>query len=436
MTSTRPLATLAVAIAIGSGLSAQTSPPPARGQRLIEVTRAAEGEAISCMRATQNGAVPTRDGALFVAVARSRPKPDSIERAVTVELWRSDDGGLAWRRAAQVSTPGAGDLTMVPDGELLSCLWTAGDGQPFSSVFWQRYDPRTDQWVGEPVAIERGSSRDDYYCASDLVRTAGGALVAVIGNGGAVRAPAWNCSWSSGMRWLPAGATEWAPLVQVNAANYGCCANAIARGDLVDITYRTCPHEAIHGLRSVDARTGKLVQENDVNAANDPVEDRFIANVGVLCVDGTGGRSLLHLIGAKSPGRGRLAVSWSMPDGPVRTTEIAADAPLQAGNENPMHYTLARGPGNQVFAYFAKVSEEFSTLWQCVVEEGLPVGEARRVVVGKPNAFLQLSGMRASDAFCGLHVVTLGRAEGQGGGVVSVFGSWPARAVWARHAPR
>ena len=438
--SSRLLALVALVVGSGTLLPAQ-SPAPARGQRLVEVTRAAQGESVSCMRATQSGAVPTRDGALFVAVTRAKssgPAPDGglAMMVSAIELWRSDDGGFAWRRATVVPTPDGGDATLVADGELLSCLWSAGAGEPFSSVFWQRYDPRTDRWLGEPVAIQRGSSRSDYYCASDLVRTPSGALVAVLGNGGDARAPAWNCSWSSGMRWLPAGGSEWQPLQQVNVSSYGCCASAIARGELVDITYRTCPNEAIHGLRSLDARTGKFVQDSDVNAANDPVEDRFIANVGVMCVDGTGGRSVLHLIGAKSPGRGRLAVSWSRPDGPVRTTEIADDAPLQAGNENPMHYTLARGPGNQVYAYFAKVSEEFSSLWQCVVEEGVPVGAAKCVVQGKPNMFVQVSGMRASDAFCGLHVVTVGRGEGQGGGVVSVFGSWPSRTVWAKGAAR
>jgi len=206
----RLLATIAL-VASGLPLRAQTLPAPARGQRLIEVTRAAEGERISCMRATQNGAAPTRDGALFVAVARARPVAGATGFTVAVELWRSDDGGFTWRRAAEVPTPGAGDATLVPDGELLSCLWSASDGQPFSSVFWQRYDPRTDRWVGAPVAIERGSGSDDHYSASDLVRTAGGALVAVIGNGGAVRAPAWNCSWSSGMRCLPAGSMRAAP---------------------------------------------------------------------------------------------------------------------------------------------------------------------------------------------------------------------------------
>lgn len=433
--SLSPLPMLCCALATAA-TGAQT-PPPLRGQRLIEVTRAAATEYVSCMAATQNGAAPARNGALFVPVVRSTFQgPIDGARGELVdaelELWRSDDGGLTWRRANVAPTKREGNAALVPDGELLSCLWSAANDQPFGSVFWQRYDPRTDQWIGSPVTIAAGTSTSEQCGVSDLARTDSGALVAVVGNNAEAKAPVWNCPWSTGMRWLAAGKTEWAPLVQVNVNNYGCCANAMVRGELVDICYRTNPGAQVHGLRTVDARTGQFVQASDENAANAPAADAYVANVGVLCRDATGGRSLLHLLGDHGPGKGRLAVSWARPGEPVRTTVVAEDPPLAAGNENPQHFTLARGPGNQVFVYFSKQSEEFAKLWQCVVEEGLPVGDAKLVASGEANAFLAVTGMRCSDVFSGLHIVTLGRGGKLGGGVVSVFGTWPARSVWQK----
>jgi hypothetical protein len=425
----------ALPIALAPSDACAQSPPPARGQRLIEVTRATAFENLSTSASGQNGAAPARNGALFVPIVRTRfAGPVDGDRGAVVdselELWRSDDGGLGWRRANVAPTNGDGNAALIPDGELLACLWSAADGQTFSSVFWQRYDPRTDQWVGSPTSIAAGTSGSDQYHASDLARTDGGALVAVIGNHADPKAPVWNCSWSTGMRWLAADASEWGPLVQVNVNSYGCCATAMARGERVDISYRTCPAEAVHGLRTVDGRTGRFEQDTDENAGNEPAADAYIANVGVLCHDATGGRSLLHLLASRSPGKGRLVVSWSRQGTSGRTTTIADDPVLVAGNENPQHFTLARGPGNQVFAYFSKQSEGFAHLWQCVVEEGVPVGEARRVASGEEGAFVNLAGMRSSGVFSGLHVVALGRGGKSGGGVVSVFGSWPARSFW------
>lgn len=421
-------------------LVAAQEPPPKRGQRLVEITRAAAGEYVGGMASTQNGAAPTRSGALFVPIVRAADVAgvDRLHdrRRSDLELWRSDDGGLSWRKAASTPTDNDCNGVVVPDGELLSVLWCATGATTFGSVFWQRYDPRTDGWIGAPVLLAAGASNDDQFAPSDLVRTPAGALVAVFGNRATARAPAWNCSWSTGMRWLAAGAEPgaWAEMVQVNVFSYGCAASAMGRGELVDISYRTNPNQAIHGLRTFDASKGTFVQESDQNVGPEPGPEQFVANIGVLCVDGTGGRSLLHLLGDHEPGKGRLAVSWSRPGEPLRTTTIAEDPVLKAGNENPQHFTLARGPGNQVFAYFSKQGEDFANLWQCVVEEGRPMGEAKVVARGAAKAFAIVSGMRCSEVFSGLHVVTTARAEPTSGGVVSVFGSWPARSVFAKAA--
>jgi hypothetical protein len=438
----KPTFALAALLGWAGAQSPPTPPPtPGRGQRLIEVTRAGPDQVVWCSSPTQHGAAPARTGGLFVLVTRATYAKGAAaaagggaggeQRGSDLELWRSDDRGFTWRHAASAPTRGDGNGVVIPDGDLLSCLWSSRHGTEWSNVFWQRFDPAQNQWLGTPTPLALGSSTNDQYHASDLARGDDGGLLAAIGNQAEAVGPAFRCSWSTGMRWLGAGRTDWSPLQQVNVSSYGCCASAMARGHLVDLTYRTCPNEAIHGLRSIDLRDGSFVQQNDENAACPPAPEQFVANVGVLCRDDTGGRSLLHLLGDHVPGRGRLALSWSRPGEPTVTTAIAEDPPLQAGNENPQHYTLARGPGSQVFAYFSKASEAHRQLWQCVVEEGRPVGQAQVVATGDDSAFVVLSGQRSSAVSCGLRVVTLGRTAALPGGLVSVFGSWPAATSWS-----
>jgi hypothetical protein len=412
--------------------------PAARGQRLVEVTRAGASEYVASMRGTQNGQCPTRDGGLFVAVTRTRFHGFAASGGVNVvdsdlELWRSDDGGLTWCKATSMATTGDGDAAIVPDGDLLACAWTASEGKAGSSVFFQRFDPKAKAWLGAPVQLADGISSDDQYSCSDLARAADGSLVVAIGNNAQPRQPAWTCPWSTGMSWLPQGKGDWKPVQQVNVNFYGCCASLTSEGDLVHFTYRTNPGEAIHGLRTFDCKRGEFLQAREDNAGNEPTPDNLIANVGVFCADGAGGRTLLHLVGPHQPGKGALAVSYAANGGDAtRTTRLAEDPPLHAGNENPVHYSLARGPGRQVFAYFSKQDEKFSKLWQCVVEEGQPIAPPKVVAEGDENAFLQVSGMRVGEVFCGLHMATLSRNEKAPGGVVSVFGSWPSRAVWTK----
>ena len=413
---------------------------PCRGQGLVEITRAGVDEIVSCMSSRANGAAPSRDGALFVLVHRikSTSKAGHTIHDNGLELWRSNGDGSAWRRAAVAPVDQSRSGVLAPDGDLLSCLWSASEGRPFGNVYWQRFEPRTEQWIGSPMLLAEGRHTSDQFGVSDLVRTEGGALVAVFGNNADVRAPVWNCPWSTGMRWLGSGCgdQEWSPMVQVNVIPYGLCATAAARGHLVDIVYRTNPGDAIHGLRTVDGRDGEFVQESEENAGQEPAIGSWIQNQGVLCIDGTGGRTLLHVLADYQSGAGRLVVSWSRPGQPVRTATIAEDPPLEAGNNTSFHFTLARGPGNQVFAYFAKVSEHFANLWQCLVEDGLPVGAGKCVAHGKPNDFFMQTGMHHGDALTGMHVVTLGRPAAAPGGVVSAFGSWPARTIWSAPSGR
>lgn len=407
------------------------APPAHRGPRLVEVTRAGPGETLGLNGPTLSALAPMRDGSLFVVVFRVAPTKDGQPADEDLELWGSRDGGVTWQRTGSAPTRGDCAGAIVADGEALACLWNAYDGGRFLNVYHQRFDPARGEWLGEREVLAVGREEEDQYFASDLVATANGALVALIGSHRSPPAP-WTCGWSTAIRCLPRGAHDWTPLVQANVSAYGCAANAVVRGDLVDVTYRTNPNEAVHGLRSFD--TGKLafVQQRDENIGPLPCPDGYIANTGVLCLDTAGGRTLLHVLGAYEPGRGLLAASYALPGQPVVTTTVAADPLLQGGNENPAHFALARGPAMQVYAYFAKASENFAKLWQCVLENGQPVAPAKVVADGPPGSFVTVIGLRCSDAFSGLHVLTLARGEASTGGVVSVFGTFPARTVWSK----
>lgn len=425
------------AFVLAASLAAQAPPAPAlRGQGLVEITRAAADEYVGASATFQHGACPTRSGALFVLVVRSKFAGPGRTGAATsdLELWRADERGAAWRRVAVTPTARDSDGSIAPDGDGLVCAWSAfGDG-PWSDVHVQRYDVAKDAWIGEPVRLTRATGDEDQYFTPDLVRTANGTLVVAFGCHRSPPNPPWTSGWSTGLRVLRAGATEWSPVVQANGDSYGVAGNLLVRGDLVDCTFRHNPgwSTAVHGLRTFDAAEGELLGAGASITTAEPDANSHIANVGVLCSDGSGGRTLLHLRGNHAPGHGRLAVSFARGEQPFRTVDLVDDPPLHAGNENPAHFTLARGPGNQVWAYFGKASEQFANLWQCLLEDGAAVGAPRLVVKGEPQQFATLGGMRTDGVFCGLHVVVTSRLPRNRGGIVSVFGSWPSRTIWTR----
>jgi hypothetical protein len=418
-----------LACAVAATLPAQTRSGP-RGPRLVEITRAATDEAVAVMAPSQHGVAAARNGVLLVLVTRAKwAAPDRTGVATSdLELWRSDDRGTSWRRVATADTEGDADGAIVVDGEHLACAWTATNGK-LANVYWRRYDLARERWLGEREQLTAATGEQDQYFATDLVRARGGALVVAIGSHRDPPAP-WTCGWSTGMRWLRAGEQKWSPLEQVNVDPYGCAGNLAARGDVVDFTFRSNPRQAVHGVRSFDAQRGAFVDDAGPASPADPAENSFIANLALWCVDGTGGRTLLHVLGDHAPGRGRLAITYSRGDGPFRCVDLADDAPLHAGNENPTHFALARGPGNQVFAYFGKASEQFANLWQGVVEDGAVTLPPRVVHRGEAGDFAHLNGMRHADSYSGLHVVATSKRHAAGGGAVTAFGNWPATTVW------
>jgi hypothetical protein len=429
--------TAALLVSAAAELAAQ-NPAAAtpRGQLLIEVTQAAANEYVAGAATYQHGACPTRNGALFVVVVRTRfAGPERTGVATSdLELWRSDDRGASWQRAASTPTLSDGDGAIVPDGEQLACTWSAYGDSKWTNVYAQRFDVAKNEWIGAPEQLTKATGDEDQYFTPDIARTANGTLVVSIGCHRSPPNPPWSGGWSTGMRALPPGAAAWTPLQQVNGDSYGVAGNLLARGDLVDFTYRNNPgwSNAVHGLRSFDAAKMELLAIAPPITSVEPEQNSMTANTGILCSDSSGGRSLLHLVGNHQAGQGRLAVSFARGEQPFRTVDLIEDPPLHAGNENSTHFTLARGPGNQVWAYFGKASEQFANLWQCLLEDGVAVGAPRIVLKGEPQQFALLGGMRTDGVFCGLHAVVTARTPKQPGGVVSVFGSWPSRTIWLR----
>ncbi len=417
-------------LALAPGLVAQA---PVRGQQLVTVTTALADENVTAARCFQNGIAAVPGGELFVLVVRAKKVAGERGESWTsgLELWRSRDGSHGWQRATAMTVRGASDGAIVVDGDHLAVLCSATGDDAFGDVWFQRFDPASSEWVGQPVSLMNGRGEEDQYFCYDLARTASGSLVAAIGSHRSPTLPGWASGWSSGARCLAAGGTEWSALQQANVGYSGVVANVVARGETVEFVYRTIHEDTLLGLRTFDAAGGAFVEAKDVCVIA-PEHVGKNANVGVVCLDGSGGRTVLHVSAADMPGHGTLAVSFSRPDGPVTTTTITADPPLLAGNENPGHFSLARGPGEQVFAYFSKVSEEHARLWQVVVEQGKPVVAPKVVVEGAPGQFQGVTGQRASSVFSGLHVATSGHPAEHPTGVVAVFGAWPARTLRAR----
>jgi len=409
-------------------------PAQGRQEALVEITRADALEVVEVMAPFQHGCVPLgKDGAL-VLVHRDRfirpLRPDVFD--AELELWQAADGGARWRKVAVTPTSGDADGAIARDGDLLAVCWTASNGNGWTDAWFQRFDPARESWIGEPERLTDSTGVKDQFVCSDLARAGDGSLVAVIGCHRAPPAQARNSVWSTGVRILPQGRGAWTAIAQVNEDGYGVCGNALARGDVVDVTFRALPFDAVHGLRRIDAAQGRLADSSAPITPSDPGEDDAVANVGILCGDDVGRRTLLFLRGNHRTGKGRLSVALDRGDGAFAVRDLADDPALCSGDETNTTFTLARGPGNLVYACFAKVSDKCPELWQATIADGEIVQPARVVARGAAYWFAGLNGMREPSASSTLRAVAVSRAEAEPGGVVRAFGAWPIRNVALR----
>jgi hypothetical protein len=431
-----PLQPLGLVLLLATHLPSQTPPsprPPRRGAELRQLTVATPEQVVSIPTNSQHGLVATADGTLFALVVRAQFQNAEHTGIATsdLELWTSTDRGEHWTHCGSAPTRDDCDGAMVPEGDGVTLAWAARDGGAVSDVFTQHFAAAKAQFVGAPLRLTAGTGEQDQYFLPDLECTADGALVVAFGCHRAPQRGPWRCGWSTGLRWRAPGRDVWSEVVQANVSTHGVGGTLAAHGNAVDVVYRTNPRQAILGLRTWLPATGTFAQEQDhpATAAQEGMEP--VANVASLAIDALGGRTVLHVLGGDTPGQGRLAVSFARagatgPDA-FTTQDLCADPPLVGGNENPKHFVLCRGPGNLVYAYFAKAEEQFAALWQCALTDGQAAFPPQRVVEADAAAFLVLSGNRCAATTSTAQVLVLGRSAQHPGGVVSVFGTWPAQ---------
>lgn len=271
---------------------------------------------------------------------------------------------------------------------------------------------------------------EDQYFPIDLERAQGGTLVAAFGSHRSPKGKAWNCGWSMGVRACRANETKWTDTLQANVASYGIGGGLWSIGTRVEGSYRTCPFDAIVGMRTFDTQKLAFVQAEDQNVSG-PLEGTLgIANSSVNCVDVLGGRYVLYVAGDHGPGQGRLRIAYAAPESEAFTSfDLAEDPPLVRGNESYGHFALARGPGNQVLAFYGRAEESFGKLHQRVLDTGEPIGAAKVVAEGKERAFANLSGNEQATLRPGVQLVASRSGEGFGGGSVVVYGVLPSPAA-------
>ncbi|MBL8724640.1 MAG: hypothetical protein JNK49_11370 [Planctomycetes bacterium] len=433
------LRTLALLVVAHLPSQAPSSPAPSapvptrRGTELRELTRAAADQVVAIPTSSQHGLAATPDGVLWALVLRAEQV--SADRASKdgsdLEIWTSADRGGHWTHCASAPTAKDHDGALVPYGDGVTLAWTAAAGGGLSNVYTQHYSVAKAQWLGEPVLLTASTGEQDQYFQPDIEATADGTLVVAFGCHRAPQRGPWRSGWSTGLRWRAPGRDTWAEVVQANVSTHGVSGTLAAHGAMVDVVYRTNPGQAILGLRTLHPASGTFAEEQDHPATAALVGSEPIANVAALAIDAQGGRTVLHVLGGDEPGEGRLAVSFAPAGaagpGAFVTRELCADPPLVGGNANPRHFVLCRGPGNLIHAYFAKAEEGYAALWHCALTEGQPAFAPQRVAEGGADAFVMLSGNRCAATTSTAHLLVLGRPERNPGGVVSVFGSWPAQ---------
>lgn len=397
----------------------------------VVVTTAGENEFVGSMPSYQKAIAQGLDGNWWLAIARSTKPADGSPGVATAELWRSPDG-MRWEKGAVLPGTNSGSVAIVadPTAPRLHALWAAASKEGFGEPWYQAYDLATSKWEGEPVRLAEATAAEDQYFPIDLERAQDGTLVAAFGSHRAPKGKAWNCGWSMAVRARRANEAKWSDTLQANVASYGIGGGLWSLGTRVEGSYRTCPFDAIVGMRTFDTKTLAFVQAEDQNVSG-PLEGSLgIANSSVNCVDTLGGRYVLHVVGDLGPGQGRLRLAYAAPESEAFTCfDLVEDPPLVRGNESYGHFALARGPGNQVLAFYGRAEESFARLHQRVLDAGETIGAAKVVAEGKERAFASLSGNEQATLRPGVQLVATRAGEGFGGGSVVVYGVLPSPAA-------
>ena len=422
----KPAALLSLAVACAVA-TAQTA---TREFREVMVVRAEQGEQLVSAPNWGKAVARGRDGAWWLLIGRSRlaDADRKIEATWGVELWRSLDG-MRWELGAKAPMPRAscGAIVADPTNAQLHLLLSVSTDRGWSEPWHAAYDVEKSSWIGEPTRLVEASSDEDQYFANDLECTERGDVVALVGSHRSPPQGAFDCGWSTGLRCKPRDGAEWSKLQQVNVASYGVGSNVSVRGDLIDCSYRTCPHGAITAVRTFDATKGAFVQASDEAVHGEFPHNLGVCNSSSIAVDATGGRYVVFSIGQWDAGAGRIAVAWRGPDADAwKTIDIAEDPPLKSGNESYAHFALARGAGNQMVALYGKASEDHANLYQRVLDAGELVGDEKLLMRDKPGAFAYIVGNKRGEMRPGIQLVATRMGESAQRASVAIYGVLPA----------
>lgn len=374
------------------------APLAAQKAAFATVTTAGAGEHVSVTLPFQRMAAYGADGQWYLIVHRRLAGDDVL--AAELELWRSP-GGLQWQLVGRTPTERDGNATLVaePERKRLHVVWEARESQ-WTSVHHGVFDLVNSRWLGEPTVLAAGTDVDDQYYANDVC-LARGRLVAAIG---AHRNPrtAGFTHWSTCLRVLSGeldgGEAAWSAPRAVNVGNCGVWGDLAEDGNVVLSSFRTYTD----GGHCIAARAFDVVHDAFLTTSDErivPLPDGPLgnSNASLTAVDLLGHRYVMTTLGASEAGKGRIVIAHAPRDEPSwQTIVLADDPPLLEGNHNPRHLALARGPGNQLIAFYAKASEGHAALHLQVLDGGRVVGQEREIERGAPGTFERLCGVRQS----------------------------------------
>jgi len=368
------------------------------------VTVAGEDERVWASRPYQRAIAQSSDGTFFVLVLRA--SNGSKQRNGDLELW-SSSGGSTWQQVTSLPTThdGLGSVVADPHQPHLHMVWNARDGGEWSSVFHAVFDLQTGTWISGPTCLAPATGSNDQYFANDLCWV-GDRLATAIG---AHRAPKTRgySAWCSCIRILEdREKAQWSDPQSLSIGAAAISANLASFDGLLLSAFRTYA-EGDHCIatRRWRAQNNKF-HGGVVRVAPLAGERRRHTNQGLVAIDQYGHRYVLTALGTTANTEGRIVVSHTAANGVAWTTTTIDDDPrVKGGNTNVMHIALARGPGNQMLAFYSKVSEGHTRLYQQVLDQGRAIGAPRQIGQGAVGAFEQLSGVRETTRVAGVQLV-------------------------------
>lgn len=384
------------------------------------VTTAGPGEAVHSTLPFQRALA--QDGERwFVLVNRT-----GADATSDLEIW-SSSGGRDWELLTHAPTARDSHGAIVAEPGRLHLLWQARADREWQSVYFATFDLVASQWTDEPQCLAQGSGANDHYFANDLC-VSDGVLVAAIGAHRSPKLQAYS-SWSTCLRTLEdRDKGRWTDPARINVGSCAVWADLAAFDGIIHSSYRTYSgDDHCIAARRWDLATGRFL-EQDVRVVPGAGETLRHTNAGLIAIDQLGHRYVMTVLGSTKPTDGMIVVAHAAADGNTwESLEIDADPAVQGGNTNPYHLALARGPGNQMLAFYSKAAEKNANLYVQVLDQGVRIGKPRVVERGLPGAFERLSGLRDTVPRVGVQlVVTSGgtrkAAEGEAPNEVRVHG--------------